>query len=86
METLTLLGIVEGGELPVLRIAFTLATLGLATAGLFIYHNRHKLFDRDPDVENDVPAVRHNRFEEVIFVWTGLMLVTLAVLYQLWLA
>jgi hypothetical protein len=86
MQMLTLLGIVEGGELPVLRIAFTLATLALATAGLFIYHNRHKLFDRDPDVENDVPVVRHNRVEEVIFVWTGLMLVTLIILYQLWAA
>lgn len=36
------------------------------------------------NVENDVPAVRHNREEEVVFVWSRLMLVLLAILYQVW--
>jgi hypothetical protein len=40
--------------------------LVLAGAGLLIYDKRHQLFDRDPEVEDDIPVVRHNRFEEVL--------------------
>ena len=48
---LTLLGIVEGGELPVLRIAFTLATLGLAAADLKMQSSYRNVVDRnDRDV------------------------------------
>jgi len=42
------------------------------------------VFDRDPDVENDVPVVRHNREEEIILVWSGMTLVLLFILYQVW--
>jgi hypothetical protein len=31
-----------------------------------------------------VPEVRHNRMEEVLFVWSGLTLVLIAILYQVW--
>jgi hypothetical protein len=53
-------------------------------AGVLIWRRRHRFFDRDPDVENDVSVVRHNREEAIIFVWSGLMLVLLAILYQVW--
>jgi hypothetical protein len=53
-------------------------------AGLFIWRNRHQFFDPDPDVENDVPVIRHNREEVIIFVWSGLMLVLISILYQVW--
>jgi hypothetical protein len=56
----------------------------LAGAGLLIYDKRHQLFDRDPEVEDDIPVVRHNRFEEVLLAWGGLMLVVLNLLYQVW--
>ena len=52
--------------------------------GVVIFQRRHQLFDRDPNVENDFPIIRHARMEEVIFVWSGLMLVLLSILYQLW--
>jgi hypothetical protein len=42
------------------------------------------LFGRDREVVNDTPVVRHNRLEGIIFVWGGLTLVVLSVLYQLW--
>lgn len=35
--------------------------------------------DRDPHVDNDVPVVRHNREEEILFVWSGLTLVLLTI-------
>jgi hypothetical protein len=33
---------------------------------------------------NDVPVVRPNRKEEILFVWIGLMLVLLSILYAVW--
>jgi hypothetical protein len=35
-------------------------------------------------VENDTPAVRDIRLEEVIIVWAGLLLVTISTLYRVW--
>jgi hypothetical protein len=79
-----LTAVIEQAGVPALRVAFTIAVVALAGAGFFIFHKRHQFFDRDPNVENDVPAVRHNRIEEVVFVWSGLMLVLLSILFQVW--
>ena len=79
-----LTAVIEQAGVPALRVAFTIAVVALAGVGLFIFHKRHQFFDHDPDVENDVPAVRHNRVEEVVFVWSGLMLVLLSILFQIW--
>ena len=84
MQTIRLIGEIQAAAIPALRVAFTIAVLVLAGAGLFIYHKRHQFFDKDPNVENDVPVVRHNREEEILFVGSGLMLVLLAILYQVW--
>ena len=79
-----LTAVIEQAGVPALRVAFTIAVLALAGVGLFIFQNRHQLFDRDPNVEDDIRVVRHNRVEEVVFVWSGLMLVLLSILYQVW--
>jgi len=79
-----LIAVIEQPGVPVLRVGFTLAVIVFLLAGVFIFRRRHRLFDRDPNVENDVPAVRHNRVEEVVFVWSGLMLVLLSILFQVW--
>jgi hypothetical protein len=84
MQTIRLIGEIQAAAIPALRVAFTIALLVLAGAGLFIYHKRHQFFDRDPNVDNDVPVVRHNREEEIILVWTGMTLVLLFILYQVW--
>ena len=84
MQTIRLIGEIQAAAIPALRVAFTIAVVVLAGAGLFIYHKRHQFFDRDPDVDNDVPVARHNREEEILFVWTGLTLVLLGILYQVW--
>ena len=75
---------IEQAGIPALRVAATFAVLGLAAVGLNIFRRRHQFFDRDPNVENDVPVVRHNREEAIIFVGSGLMLVLLSILYQVW--
>ncbi len=84
MQTIRLIGEIQAAAIPALRVAFTIAVLVLADGGLFIYHKRHQFFDRDPNVDNDVPVVRHNREEEIILVWTGMTLVLLFFLYQVW--
>ena len=76
--------VIEQAGVPALRIAFTIAVILFLFGGVAILRRRHQLFDRDPNVENDFPIVRHTRMEEIIFVWSGLMLVLLSVLCELW--
>ena len=84
MQTIRLIGEIQAAAIPALRVAFSIAVLVLAGAGLFIYQKRRQFFDPDPSVENDVPVVRHSREEEILFVWTGLTLVLLGILYHVW--
>ena len=78
------IAVIEQQAVPALRVGFTLAVIVFLLAGVFIWRRRHQFFDRDPNVENDVPVVRHNREEEILFVWIGLTLVLLGILYQVW--
>ena len=80
------IAVIEQQAVPALRVGFTLAVIVFLLAGVFIWRRRHQFFDRDPIVENDVPVVRHNREEEILFVWIGLTLVLLGILYQVWTA
>jgi hypothetical protein len=79
-----LIAVIEQQGVPTLRVGFTVAVIVFLLAGVFIFRRRHQLFDRDPSVENDVPVVRHNREEAILFVWSGLTLVLLSILYQVW--
>ena len=76
------IAVIEQAGVPALRIAFAIAVIIFLFGGILIVRRRHQFFDRDPNVENDVPVVRHNRMEEILFVWTGLMLILIAILYQ----
>ncbi len=78
------IAVIDQAGLPTLRVAFTLAVIIFLLGGILIFRRRHQFFDRDPNVENDGPAVRHNRLEEILFVWNGLMLVLIAILYRVW--
>ena len=78
------LAVIEEAGIPALRIAFTIAVIVFLLGGISIFRKRHQFFDRDPDVDNDVPVVRRNREEAIMFVWGGLTLVLLYVLDQVW--
>ena len=78
------IAVIEQAGVPALRIAFTIAVIIFLFAGIFIWRRRHQFFDRDPNVENDVPVVRHNREEEILFVWGGLTTVLVFILIQVW--
>jgi hypothetical protein len=84
MKTVIFFSAVQAGGEPALRIVFTLAVLLMVSVGILIYRRREQLFGRDSEVENDPAVVRHNRMEEIIFVWGGLTLVLFSILYQLW--
>ncbi len=79
-----MIAVIEQAGVPALRVGFTLAAIVFLLAGVFIWRRRHQFFDRDPNVEKDVPAVRHNRLEQLLFIWGGLTLVLLNILYQVW--
>jgi hypothetical protein len=78
------MAVIEEAGIPALRIAFTIAVIVFLLGGISIFRRRHQFFDRDPDVDNDVPVVRRNREEAIMFVWGGLTLVLLYVLDQVW--
>jgi hypothetical protein len=78
------IAVIEQAGVPALRVGFTLAVIVFLLAGVIIWRRRHQFFDRDPNVENDVPAVRHNREEEILLVWGGLTLVLVSILHQVW--
>jgi hypothetical protein len=75
---------IEQGGIPALRIAFSIAVLVFLYGGVLIFRRRHQFFDRDPNVENDVPVVQHNRVEEILLVWGGLTTVLIFILIQVW--
>ena len=81
-----LMAVIEQAGVPALRVGFTLVVIMFLLAGVFIWRRRHEFFDPDPDVENDVPVVRHNREEVILFVWSGMTLVLVSILFQVWAA
>ena len=83
-QLVAFLAVIERAGIPALRIAFTIAVIVFLLGGISIFRRRHQFFDRDPDVDNDVPVVRRNREEAIMFVWGGLTLILLYVLDQVW--
>jgi hypothetical protein len=75
---------IEQAGVPALRVGFTLAVIVFLLAGVVIWRRRHQFFDRDPNVENDVPVVGHNREEIIIIVGSALMLILVSILHQVW--
>jgi hypothetical protein len=79
-----LIAVIEQAGVPALRVAFTIAVIAFLLGGVFIFRKRHQFFDRDPNILNDVPVVRHNRLEEILFVWGGITTVLIFILIQVW--
>ena len=68
--------------LPALRIAATFFFIVNLLGGMYIFRNRHRFFDRDPNVDDDIPAVRKLRVE-VVMPWS--VLTTLLVILRIYL-
>ena len=81
----TLAGI-NPAALPALRIAATFFFLVYLAGGAYIFRNRHRFFDRDPNVDNDIPAARKVRIEVVMIPYLAVTTLILILLLSFWLA
>jgi hypothetical protein len=81
-----LLALINPAVLPALRIAATFFFLLYLAGGAYIFRNRHRFFDRDPNVDNDIPAVRKVRIEVVTIPWLVLTTLILILLIRFWIA
>jgi hypothetical protein len=61
-----MLALINPVALPALRIAATFFLLINLLGGTYVFLNRHRFFDRDRNVDNDIPAVRKLRMEVVM--------------------
>jgi hypothetical protein len=83
MKTM-ILAAIDPAVLPALRIAATFFFIIYLAGGAYIFRNRHRFFDRDPNVDNDVPAVRNVRVEVVMIPWLALTTLLVVLLISLW--
>jgi len=81
-----MLALINPVALPALRIAATFFFLLYLAGGAYIFRNRHRFFDRDPNVDNDIPAVRHVRVEVVLIPWLVITTLILILLIRFWVA
>jgi uncharacterized membrane protein len=81
-----MLALINPAALPALRIAATFFFIIYLLFGAYIFRNRHRFFDRDPNVDNDIPAVRRVRIEVVTIPWLVLTTLILFLLISFWLA
>ena len=77
---------INPAALPALRIAGTFFFIIYLLFGAYIFRNRHRFFDRDPNVDNDIPAVRHVRVEVVLIPWLVITTLILILLISFWVA
>ena len=81
-----MLALINPAALPALRIAATFFFLINLVGGTYIFRNRHRFFDQDSNVDNDIPAVRKLRMEVVMIPWLVLTTLLVILLIYLWCA
>jgi hypothetical protein len=79
-----MLALINPTVLPALRIAATFFLLINLLGGTYIFRNRHRFFDQDSNVDNDIPAVRKLRIEVVMIPWLVLTTLLVILLIYLW--
>jgi hypothetical protein len=79
-----MLALINPESLPALRIAGMIFLIINLLGGWYIFRNRHRFFDKDPDIAEDIPAVRKIRVEVVLIIWGVLTTLILVILIQLW--
>ena len=78
--------LINPSVLPALRIAATFFLIVNIVGGTYIFRNRHRFFDRDPNVDDDIPAMRKLRVEVVMLPWLALTTLLVILLIYLWIA
>ena len=77
---------INPAALPALRIAATIFFIIYLLFGAYIFRNRHRFFDQDSNVDNDIPAVRKLRIEVVTIPWLVVTTLILILLIYFWVA
>ena len=79
-----MLALINPEVLPALRIAGTFFLLINILAFIYIFRHRHRFFSQDPNVTDDIPAVRKLRVEVVLIPWSVLTMLLVILLIYLW--
>jgi hypothetical protein len=66
-----------------LRIFFSICLVIVFLAGIYIFRNRKRFFDRDPQVTADHYGARNLRLWQVILVWILAMDLLITALWRL---
>jgi hypothetical protein len=83
-ETATPMLALNPEALPALRIAAAFFLIVNLIGGTYIFRNRHRFFDRDRNIDNDIPAVRRLRLEVVMVPWLILTSLLVILLIYFW--
>jgi|GraSoiStandDraft_52_1057288.scaffolds.fasta_scaffold56352_2 hypothetical protein len=83
-ETATNMLALNPEALPALRIAAAFFLIVNLIGGTYIFRNRHRFFDRDRNIDNDIPAVRRLRLEVVMVPWLILTSLLVILLIYFW--
>jgi len=83
-DNIYMLAQINPEALPALRIAGTIFLIINLIGGAYIFRNRHRFFDQDRNVDNDIPAVRRLRTEVVMIPWLFLTTLLVILLINLW--
>jgi hypothetical protein len=70
--------------LPALRIAATFFLIINLLGGAYIFRNRHRFFDQDANISEDIEPVRKLRVEVVLIPWSVLTVLLVILLIYLW--
>jgi hypothetical protein len=81
-----MLAAIDPVALPALRIAATVFFFLYLAGGAYVFRHRHRFFDRDPNVDNDIPAARHVRVELLLIPWSAITTLILVLLITFWLS
>ena len=81
-----MLAVINPSVLPALRFAATFFFIVNLLGGAYIFRNSHRFFDLDPNVDDDIPAVRKLRVEVVMIPWCVLTTLVLILLIGFWVA
>jgi hypothetical protein len=79
-----MLAFIKPEVLPALRIAGTVFLIINLLGIVYIFRNRHRFFGKDPNVSDDIPAVRKLRVEVVLVPWLFLTTLLVILIIQLW--
>jgi hypothetical protein len=79
-----MIALLSPAAVPALRIAGGMFVIINLLAGAYIVRHWRQLFGRDPQVEQDIEAVRHIRVEVIVIPWLALTTVLIVEWLELW--